>query len=122
MTATLFSNNMFLSSSHGTCSLSSRNPGERLHRRKYERSPWHLLVASDGESSVSSPTGETLPGWSSRLNCHPVLIVILSAAKDLPGLRLRLPPGRHTGRGNHRVVTDTVILANQVIRSENTRL
>src|SRR2546421_11512218 len=63
MTATLFSSNMSLSSSHKTCSLCSRKSGERLHRRKYERSPWHLLVASDGESSVSSPTGETLPGW-----------------------------------------------------------
>src|SRR2546421_7166847 len=63
MTATLFSSNMFLSSSHGTCSLCSRKPDESFHRRTYEISPWHLLVASDGESSVSSPTGETLPGW-----------------------------------------------------------
>src|SRR5207248_4591474 len=95
MTATLFSSNMFLSSSHGTCSLCSRKPGERLHRRTYARSPWHLLVASDGESSVSSPTGETLPGWSSYLNCHPILIVILSAAKDLPGHGYDFPRPAH---------------------------
>src|SRR6266704_3267780 len=31
MTATLFSSNMFLSSSHRTCSLCSRKPGESFH-------------------------------------------------------------------------------------------
>src|SRR5438309_11722157 len=93
MTATLFSSNMFLSSSHGTCSLSSRNPGERLHRRKYERSPWHLLVASGGESSVSSPTGETLPGWYfsySPQHAHSFLLLPMprSGNSSLSGLQI----------------------------------